>query len=41
MIYLVEDNEVVRDSIASMLIEVANVKVAGVASTVRTRHPAQ
>jgi DNA-binding NarL/FixJ family response regulator len=33
MIYLVEDNEVVRDSIASMLIEVADVKVAGVAST--------
>ena len=33
MIYLVEDNDVVRDSIASMLKEIANVKVAGVAST--------
>jgi two-component system OmpR family response regulator len=33
MIYLVEDNDVVRDSIASMLNEIANVKVAGVAST--------
>ena len=33
MIYLVEDNDVVRDSLASMLKELANVKVAGVAST--------
>jgi DNA-binding NarL/FixJ family response regulator len=33
MIYLVEDNEVVRDSIASMLKEVADVKVVGMAST--------
>jgi DNA-binding NarL/FixJ family response regulator len=33
MIYLVEDNDVVRDSLASMLQELANVKVAGVAST--------
>jgi len=33
MIYLVEDNDVVRDSLASMLKEIANVKVAGVAST--------
>ena len=33
MIYLVEDNDVVRDSIANMLTELANVKVAGVAST--------
>ncbi len=32
MIYLVEDNDVVRDSLASMLQEVANVKVAGAAS---------
>ncbi|MEY3871247.1 MAG: hypothetical protein RLZZ296_242 [Pseudomonadota bacterium] len=33
MIYLVEDNDVVRDTLASMLTEVANVKVAGMAST--------
>ena len=33
MIYLVEDNDVVRDSLAGMLKEIANVKVAGVAST--------
>lgn len=33
MIYLVEDNDVVRDNIASMLTEFANVKVAGMAST--------
>ncbi len=35
MIYLVEDNDVVRDSLANMLKELANVKVAGVASTER------
>jgi len=35
MIYLVEDNDVVRDSLAAMLTEIANVKVAGVASTER------
>jgi two-component system OmpR family response regulator len=33
MIYLVEDNNVVRDSIASLLREFANVEVAGMAST--------
>jgi two-component system OmpR family response regulator len=33
MIYIVEDNDAVRDSLASMLKELANVKVAGVAST--------
>jgi DNA-binding NarL/FixJ family response regulator len=33
MIYLVEDNDVVRDSLASMLKELADVKVAGMAST--------
>jgi len=33
MIYLVEDNYVVRSSLASMLIEIADVKVAGVGST--------
>ncbi len=33
MIYLVEDNAVVRDGIASMLKEVADVNVTGVAST--------
>ncbi len=33
MIYLVEDNDVVCDSLASMLKELADVKVAGMAST--------
>ena len=33
MIYLVEDNDVVRDSLTSMLKELANAKVAGAAST--------
>jgi DNA-binding NarL/FixJ family response regulator len=41
MIYLVEDDAVVRNSLASMRKEVADVKVAGVASTVRARHPAR
>ena len=33
MIYIVEDNDAVRDSLASMLKELANAKVAGAAST--------
>lgn len=41
MINLVEDVAVARDSLASMRKAVADVKVPGVASTVRASHPAR